>query len=116
MNALSRKALGSIPLTEDTVLDFYQGPRAGTAEQCLRALCVSHERLRAELEGLQALLQDVGAEVERLQSRLAAALALTDTGSPEFRAAFVPPLPAETFDPALGWRVVERVREALIRS
>lgn len=37
------------PLTYETVRCFWDGTRSGTAEECLKALCISHERLRAEL-------------------------------------------------------------------
>lgn len=67
----------------------------------LRAL---HTALAADLR--QAVAQVV-AERDRLRARIAAALALTDTGSPEFLAAF--PAPG-----VQGWWVVEKVREALL--
>ena len=56
MHELKRKALATVPLTFATVEDFWDGSRSGTAEQCLKALCVSHERLRAELEGAEIML------------------------------------------------------------
>lgn len=58
MTLLQRNALASVPLTEATVQSFYDGSRSGTAEQCLRALCESHERLRAELQGAELLLAE----------------------------------------------------------
>lgn len=56
MNQLQRKALASLPLSKETVESFYDGSRSGTAEECLKALCVSHEGLRAEVKGAEALL------------------------------------------------------------
>lgn len=58
MTPLQRKALAGVALSEPTVESFYDGSRSGTAEQCLKALCVSHERLRAELRGAEALLTE----------------------------------------------------------
>ena len=116
MKPLRRAALAHVPLTEATVESFHDGTHAGTTAQCLVALCASHERLRMELEGAGVLLEDAYRECERLRARLAAALALTDTGSPEFLAAFPPRSAGERFAPreiVPGWRVVERVREAL---
>jgi len=60
MTPLQRKALACSPLTRETVESFYDGSHAGTAEQCLKALCASHERLRMELEGAEVLLAELG--------------------------------------------------------
>lgn len=46
MTKLIRAALTHVPLTYETVESFYDGMRTDTAEQCLKALCESHERLR----------------------------------------------------------------------
>ena len=113
MTPLQRAALASLPLTEATVESFYDGTRSGTAEQCLRALCVSHERLRAELQGAEALLADG----ERDQARLTLVLALTDTGSDVFREAFpVAPVCWSDHERAnvAGWRVVDKIRQVLL--
>ena len=56
----------------------------------------------------------IGLELER---RIALALALTDTGSEEFRKAFPPRSAGESLNPremVSGWRVVEKIREALL--
>lgn len=45
-------------MTAATVESLYDGTHSGTPEQCLRALCESHERLRAELQGAEALLYE----------------------------------------------------------
>ncbi len=116
MNALQRKALVTVPLSSQTVESFWDGSHSGTPEQCLRALCASHERLRAELEGAEALLKEPDPEIARLKVKLAAALALTDTGSREFIAAFPPKCVGAAFFPkeiVPGWRVVEKIREVL---
>jgi len=55
---LQRRALAITPLSAETVQSFYDGTRSGTAEQCLKSLCESHERLRAELQGAEVLLKD----------------------------------------------------------
>ena len=56
MNQLQQRSLANVPLTEETVLSFYDGSHSGTEKQCLRALCESHERLRAELQGAEVML------------------------------------------------------------
>lgn len=58
MTNLQKSALASLPLTAATIESFWDGSRSGTAEQCLRALCISHERLRAELQGAEVLLAE----------------------------------------------------------
>ncbi len=98
-----------VVLTEATVTSFWDGSHSGTPEQCLRALCVSHERLRAEAHGLDVFLEEAN-------RKLAAALALTDTGSAEFRKAFPATFAAAALFPCdhvPGWRVVEAIREIL---
>lgn len=110
MTKLQHAALAHLPLSRETVESFYDGSRAGTAEKCLRALCESHERLRAELEGLDVMLREA-------EGRLDMAVALTDTGSDEFRKAFPPRAAGDMVSPrevVPGWRVVEKIREALL--
>lgn len=63
MNQLTSRALATVPLTAETVQSFYDGTRSGTAEQCLKALCESHERLRAELEGSEIMRSDDANEI-----------------------------------------------------
>lgn len=58
MTDLQRRSLRYVPLTKETVQSFYDGTHSGTEKECLRALCESHERLRAELEGAEILLAD----------------------------------------------------------
>lgn len=58
-------------------------------------------------------------EIASLRERIRLAAALTDTGSPEFRAAFPEhSKPAKPSNPyyVLGWRVVERIREVLTNA
>ncbi len=110
MTRLTRNALARLPLTKEAVESFYDGTRSGTAEECLHALCESHERLRAELQGAEAVWTD-------LEAKLAKALAMTDTGSTEFRKAFPPRSAGEAVTPReiiAGWRVVEKIREMLL--
>jgi hypothetical protein len=68
MTDLQRQALATVPLSAATVESFYDGSHSGTEKQCLRALCKSHERLRAELEGAELLLKE---DEERRKSALA---------------------------------------------
>jgi hypothetical protein len=107
MTPLQSRALGRLPLSEATVESFYDGTRSGTAEQCLKALCESHERLRAELEGAEVLYLDVTKDLNaaqadflRLNARVEEALRLTQNKP----------------DDLPGWRVVELIREALLGS
>lgn len=103
---LKHMALGRVAMTEKTVEDIYTGRSSGSERQQLRALCESHERLRAELQGAEILLE---------QSQKA--LALTDTGSDEFRKAFPPKCAGDSYFPresVPGWRVVEKIREVLL--
>lgn len=108
MNQLQRRALAVLPLSEETVLSFYDGSRYGG--HCLHALCESHERLRAELQGAEILMEESNA-------KLAKVAAMTDTGSEEFRKAFPPKSAGEAIEPrelVPGWRVVEKIREILL--
>ncbi len=58
MTDLEKAALASLPLPKETVWKFYQGSYPGTIMECVRVLCVSHERLRAELAGATILLEE----------------------------------------------------------
>ncbi|MDE2100906.1 MAG: hypothetical protein KGL39_26910 [Patescibacteria group bacterium] len=71
MTSLLQKALASLPLSRETVEDFYTGKRSGTAEQCLKVLCESHENLRMHLQATGILLEASKREVETLKRRLA---------------------------------------------
>jgi len=62
---LDRKALASLPLTADEVAGIYAvypPPIADTSRlvSVIRRLCESHERLRAELKGAEAMLAEIG--------------------------------------------------------
>ena len=119
LNELRRRALGRLALSEADVVRFYALPVYPAAElhKALRRLCESHERLRAELAGAEAVLNEPESETLRLRARVAAALALTDTGSPEFLAAFPPRSAGDAAEPraaVAGWRVVEKIRAALL--
>ncbi len=57
--------------------------------------------------------------LEEANSKLTVALALTDTGSTEFRNAFPPKSSGEALYPRAvvpGWRVVEKIRELLLTA
>ena len=75
MTNLEKRALARVPLSYETVESFWDGSRSGTAEQCLKALCESHERLRAELEGSEILRADAEKEVVNLKGNTAKAVA-----------------------------------------
>ncbi len=65
MDELKRRALARLPMTEGDVKIMYA---VGTPP--MKALCESHERLRAELEGTTALLRDAEAGAERLSAEV----------------------------------------------
>jgi hypothetical protein len=67
MKPLVRRSLVTLPLTYETIESFYDGSRSGTAEECLRAACESHERLREELSGTTILLSDAQIELANLK-------------------------------------------------
>jgi hypothetical protein len=58
-----RNALGRLPFTKETVESFYDGTHSGTVLECLRALCESHERLRAELQGAELIRAQLEAKL-----------------------------------------------------
>jgi hypothetical protein len=58
MTDLQRKALASLPLPADEVETIHR--YAGQLNDRLRRLCVSHERLRAEVLGATVLLAEAG--------------------------------------------------------
>ena len=63
MTPLQQKALASVPLPETFVADIYDCAPKMTRDKAieeLQRLCVSHERLRAELLGAEALLTESG--------------------------------------------------------
>lgn len=69
MTELQRRALASLVLPADAVDRMYNRCTQGHGhpDDTVRALCESHERLRAELTGLQVLYDEAQREVERLQ-------------------------------------------------
>jgi len=93
MNQLQRNALAAKVWSQASIESFYKGNP--TVDASVKALCESHERLRAELQGAEA--------------RIALAVALTDTDSATFKAALREWAGSET-----GWRVVEKIREVLL--
>lgn len=68
MNQLQRQALASLALSKETVLSWYLGYRSNSAER-VKALCVSHERLRAELEEFTALIEWFDAKITQISWR-----------------------------------------------
>jgi hypothetical protein len=69
---LRRRALeNDVLLTRETIESFYDGSRSGTTEQCLLAVCESHERLRLELQNLRRSLAAADAEINTLKARIA---------------------------------------------
>ena len=69
MTILKQRALARLPLTEAEVEMIYSG---AICEDPSKDLCESHERLRAELEGLDILLAESEAEIDRLRKQLSA--------------------------------------------
>jgi hypothetical protein len=65
MTLLERAALIRMPLTRETVEDIYGQVchRAYDDRLAVRGLCESHERLRMEAEGGEALLQEQKDEI-----------------------------------------------------
>ena len=64
MNTLRWRALARLPMTEATVRDVYEGRGSlGPPGAYAKGLCESHERLRAELQGAECLLEDLRREV-----------------------------------------------------
>jgi hypothetical protein len=57
-----------VPLTVEAVENIYS-QRRSIHEQCLKALCESHERLRAELEGMEVLLREAESRASPAKSR-----------------------------------------------
>jgi hypothetical protein len=55
---IQSNALACVALSKGTVESFYDGSHSATPKQCLHALCESHERLRAELQGAESLLAE----------------------------------------------------------
>ncbi len=74
MNELRRKALASLPLTESQVETIYVAPHMMPA---IKRLCESHERLRAELAGASAVIEDMRREADALAGATLAALEKT---------------------------------------
>lgn len=76
MTQLQHSALARLPLTEAEVKQYYRIGRTAchvtTHGATIMDLCTSHERLRAELAGLQVLYDEVEAERVRLAAELAA--------------------------------------------
>ena len=59
-------------------------------------------------------IEDLKAENARLRAKIDAALALTDTGSPEFKERYERQHHSGVSLPVKWWRVVEAIRETLL--
>ena len=70
MDKLTRYALGCLPMTEQEVREIYATPVRVRDSVPIGSLCESHERLRAELQGLQVLHDEAIAEVRVVLSQL----------------------------------------------
>lgn len=63
MTPIQQKALASVALPESFVSDIHNCAQSMTREKAveeLQRVCVSHERLRAELLGAQTVIADIG--------------------------------------------------------
>lgn len=67
MDELQRRALARLPLSAEEMRFVYVLARRS---ETWKALCESHERLRAELEGTTALLRDAEADAARLSAEV----------------------------------------------
>ncbi len=69
MPDLQQRALAITPLSVRVVQNIYSGAYS-SAPQCLIALCESHERLRAELQGAEILLNENAKRIAELERQL----------------------------------------------
>ena len=120
MMNLKEKALASSVIPEAAVAAIYDdGELMGlSASQTISKLCLSHERLRAEVAGYDYLVEyDVRRFVE-LCTRLDEVAQLGDTGSEIFKAVFAPEAEQLGFvmsDVTIsGWRVAEMMRQKVL--
>lgn len=70
---LKLDCLGRTPLPFDWVEGVYVTAKAHPAAdnvEIIKKLCLSHERLRAELEGMDVMLRDTEGELKRTQGYL----------------------------------------------
>ena len=106
MTTLERLSLIRLPMTKEEVEKVYDLADGVPVQR----LCESHERQRSELEGAEQIIAE-------LEDKIVKALAMTDTGSEDFRYNFPPKSAGESLNPrdiVPGWRVVERIRELLL--
>ncbi len=75
MKPIRRAALAMVPLSETYITEMYEVrdikefPQ-GSAITAMRSVCESHERLRAEVEGAEVVINDYDAEVKTLRHAL----------------------------------------------
>ena len=70
---LKSHCLGVTPFSAETVQKIYDDTYDTTRwldQQTVRNLCLSHERLRAELEGMDVMLRETEGELKRTQGYL----------------------------------------------
>lgn len=67
MTPLQKNALAIVTHNEATVKAIFDAAPEGELGHRLRNLCLSHERLRMEAEGLRILLEEAEAETKRLR-------------------------------------------------
>lgn len=61
MTLLQREALKRTPLTSERIASIYRSSKKYPfPDMMIRDLCLSHERLRMELEGAEKLLAEAG--------------------------------------------------------
>jgi hypothetical protein len=73
MTYLQSHCLGNTPIEKGTVQAYYDEVSAmprKSLESCVKLLCMSHERLRAEAAGAEIVWQQAQAVVDRLKERL----------------------------------------------
>lgn len=74
MTTLRRRALASVPMTPEKVESLYLNAslahQPGQLLGFITGLCESHERLQAEAEGAEVIINDYDAEVKSLRRAL----------------------------------------------
>lgn len=67
---LQEACLGTLPLTPEQVQLYWDDRDVKhSLRSIVRTLCLSHERLRAELAGINTMLLETEVEMKRLRSR-----------------------------------------------
>ncbi len=104
MTNLTRDALACVPLPEETVRGFYDRSRScEISERNLKALCASHERLRAELQGAEILIADLADEPSRVEIRRLTTALHANLCHPDFAYIVCPP---ESIAISVQWKEI----------